>query len=243
MMKFTAIIWKEWMIFRRKFFSSSIGMIVGPLLYLIAFGWGLGDSVEMNGMSYIAFVIPGLVAMNSMTNSYSPIANDINISRIYGQTFESTMTAPINMSIYTIARITAGVLRGMYGAVLILALSFLFQSDLAIDGYFVLILLLNCFVFSSIGFIVGIVINSHADMAKVSNFVITPMSFLCGTFFPLDRFPAVIRPIVNLLPLSITVRGLREGVQAEAALLRVLVMMVYLAVLMALAVRLCKKAE
>lgn len=242
-MKFMAIIWKEWVIFRRKFVSTSIGMIVGPLLYLIAFGWGLGDSVQMNGISYIVFVIPGLVAMNSMTNSYSPIANDINISRIYGQTFESTMTAPINMVIYTIARITAGALRGMYGAGLILALSFIFQSDLRIDGYFVLILVMNCLVFSSIGFIAGIVINSHADMAKVSNFVITPMSFLCGTFFSLDRFPAVIRPVINLLPLSITVRGMREGIQAEGALLRVFAMVVYLAVLVPAAVYFCRKAE
>lgn len=242
-MKFMAIIWKDWTIFKRKFFSTSIGMIVGPLLYLIAFGWGLGDSVQMNGVSYIAFVIPGLVAMNSMTNSYSPIANDINISRIYGQTFESTMTAPINMGVYTTARITAGALRGMYGAALILALSCLFQTDLRIDVYFVLILVLNCFVFSSIGFIAGILINSHADMAKVSNFVITPMSFLCGTFFPLDRFPPVLRPVINMLPLSIAVRGMREGMQADGALTRILVMGLYLTVLMSAAVHLCRKAE
>ncbi len=111
-MRFWAVLWKEWIVFRRKFFSTTLGMMVGPLLYLIAFGWGLGDAVQMNGVSYIAFVIPGIVAMNSMTNSYSPIANDINISRTYGQTFESTMTAPINMGVYTIARITAGAVRG-----------------------------------------------------------------------------------------------------------------------------------
>lgn len=243
MMKFWAILWKEWVIFKRKFFSTSIGMIVGPLLYLIAFGWGLGDSVQMNGMSYITFVIPGLVAMNSMTNSYSPIANDINISRIYGQTFESTMTAPINMAVYTVARIIAGALRGMYGAILILILSSFFQSDLKLTGYFFLMLTLNCLVFSSIGFIVGIVINSHADMAKVSNFVITPMSFLCGTFFPLERFPAFFRPIVNALPLSITVRGMREGIKMDGAITNVFLMLGYLIVFLCMAVHLCKKAE
>lgn len=242
-MKFGAILWKEWVIFRRKFFSTSIGMIVGPLLYLIAFGWGLGSSVQINGMSYIAFVIPGLVAMNSMTNSYSPIANDINISRIYGQTFESTMTAPINMGVYTVARIIAGAIRGIYSATLIILISFLFQRDLRIDWYFAAILILNCCVFSSIGFIAGILINSHADMAKVSNFVITPMSFLCGTFFPLERFPSVLQPIVNALPLSITVRGLREGVQMDGSIRNLFIMLLYFIVITAVAVRLCRKAE
>ncbi len=242
-MRFWAVLWKEWIVFRRKFFSTTLGMMVGPLLYLIAFGWGLGDAVQMNGVSYIAFVIPGIVAMNSMTNSYSPIANDINISRTYGQTFESTMTAPINMGVYTIARITAGAIRGIYSAALILLLSLLFQSDLRIDWYFLLMLALNCLVFSSIGFIAGILINSHADMTKVTNFVITPMSFLCGTFFSLDRFPAILQPVIRLLPLSQAVRGMREGVHAEGAAVRPLILLVYLCVLVLAAVRLCRRAE
>ena len=184
-MKFGAVLWKEWVIFKRKFISTTLGSIVGPLLYLIAFGWGVGKSVTMEGVSYMAFVIPGIVAMNAMTNSYSPIANDINISRIYGQTFEATMTAPINMGVFVSARITAGAIRGFYSAVLILGVSYIFHPSMALDWYFMLLLILNCMVFSAIGFIAGILIDSHADMAKVTNFIITPMSFLCGTFFHL----------------------------------------------------------
>lgn len=242
-MKFWAVLWKEWVIFKKKFISTSIGMIVGPLLYLIAFGWGLGDSVRMNGVSYIVFVIPGLVAMNSMTNSYSPVANDINISRIYGQTFDATMTAPIHMGVYTIARIIAGAVRGLYGAALIILLSFLFRTGLRVDGSFLLVLLMNCLVFSAIGFITGIVINSHTDMAKISNFVITPMSFLCGTFFPLERFPALVRPVVNLLPLSITVNGLRGEFYGGTVWAGAAMMLLYFVLLVFAAVRLCRKAE
>lgn len=197
----------------------------------------------MDGTSYIAFVIPGIVAMNSMMNSYSPIANDINISRIYGQTFEATMTAPINMGVYTLARITAGALRGLYSASLILLISFLFYPQLRVDWYFFLLLILNCLVFATIGFIAGIVINSHADMAKVSNFVITPMSFLCGTFFSLEKFPGILQTAIELLPLSQAVHGMRAGLQDEHALQRPLVLLIYLAVLLPIAVRLCHKAE
>ena len=59
-MKFGAVLWKEWVIFKRKFISTTLGSIVGPLLYLIAFGWGVGKSVTMEGVSYMAFVIPGI---------------------------------------------------------------------------------------------------------------------------------------------------------------------------------------
>lgn len=242
-MKFRAVLWKEWIVFKRKFVGTTLGSVIGPLLYLIAFGWGLGKSVTMGTGSYTAFVIPGIIAMNSMTNSYSPIANDINISRIYGQTFESTMTAPVNMGVFAAARITAGAIRGFYSALLILAVSYLFQSDLKVDWYFLLVLVMNCFVFSAIGFIAGIVIDSHADMSKVTNFIITPMSFLCGTFFPLDKFPELLQTFFRLLPLTQAVKGMREGVHAAGSLLVPAVLAGYLAVLMIAAIYLCKKAE
>lgn len=242
-MKFYAVLWKEWVVFRRTFLSTSLGMVVGPLLYLVAFGWGIGDAVQMDGTSYLAFVIPGIIAMNSMTNSFSPIAYDINLSRIYGQTFEATMTAPINMKVYTAARILAGALRGVYSACLILLLSLLFRADFYMGGYFWLMLGLNCLIFSSLGFIAGLVINSHADMAKVTNFIITPMSFLCGTFFSLDKFPWFLRPVVEILPLSQAVRGMRDGLNAPGAAIRPVILLVYLAVLGFAAVKLCRRAE
>lgn len=242
-MKFYAVLWKEWVVFRRTFLSTSLGMVVGPLLYLVAFGWGLGETVQIDGTSYIAFVIPGIIAMNSMTNSFSPIAYDMNLSRIYGQTFEAVMTAPINMKVYTAARILAGALRGMYSAVLIFLLSLLFQAEFHAGAYFWLMLGMNCLVFSSLGFIAGLVINSHGDMAKVTNFVITPMSFLCGTFFSLEKFPHFLQPIVKYLPLSQAVEGMRGGAHSPGAPLHLVILMIYLAVLGFAAVKLCRRAE
>ena len=242
-MTFSAIIWKEWLVFQSRFISITLGAIIGPLLYLIAFGWGLGNSVTINDVSYTAFVIPGIVAMTAMINSYSVVANDINLSRIYSKTFEAAMIAPIRTSVFTLAKITASALQGLYSASLILLVSFLFKITLDIDFYFVLVLILNCYVFSSIGFIAGILIDSHADMAKVSNFVITPMSFLCGTFFPLDMFPRFLRIIFELLPLTQAIKGLREGVSASGSLVILLILCGYLLVLLPLAVKLCKRAE
>lgn len=242
-MKFSSIIWKEWLVFRSRFISITLSAVIGPLLYLIAFGWGLGNAVTIDGINYTTFVIPGIIAMTAMTTSYSIVANDINLSRIYAKTFEAVMVAPIKTAVFTLAKITASALYGLYSAALILLISFLFNVSVALDCYFLLLLLLNCYVFSSIGFIVGLLIDSHADMAKISNFVITPMSFLCGTFFPLDMFPSFLRIIFELLPLTQVVKGLREGLSASGSLVILLILCGYLAVLLPISIKLCKSAE
>jgi ABC-type polysaccharide/polyol phosphate export permease len=212
------------------------------MLYLVAFGWGLGGAFAEGGVPYTAFVMPGIIAMNGMTQGFSVIANDINMARIYQKTFEAVMISPVSMPVFTLARITANVLRCLYSASLIIAASFLFRAGLRIDWYFLLLLTLNCAVFSTIGFIAGLLIDSHADMAKTSNFIITPMSFLCGTFFPLERFPPVLQKIIGLLPLTQSVSGMRAGADAAASFAPVLALFAWLALLLPAAMALCKRA-
>jgi ABC-type polysaccharide/polyol phosphate export permease len=98
-------------------------------------------------------------------------------------------------------------------------------------------------VFSFLGFIAGILIASHPDMAKVSSFVITPMSFLCGTFFPLEKFPPPLLALFQALPLTQAVKGLRLGFAAPGSFVPPLVLAAYIAVLCPLAIRLCARAE
>jgi len=243
-MQFTTILWQEYIIFKRKFWSITTGSMIAPVLYLIAFGWGLGSGMKVGGTSYVSFVIPGIIALSTMTMSFSTIANNINISRIYDKTFEEFMIAPMNMFIYAIAKITAGALRGMYSALLIIILSVIFNAGVHIDLYFIFIIVLNCFVFSALGFTAGIVIDSHADMGKFTNFIITPMSFLCGTFFPLDKMPFGLKEFICLLPLTHTSLGLRSsGEDALNKLLHPVILLLYLIILLAVGVRVCKKAE
>jgi ABC-type polysaccharide/polyol phosphate export permease len=239
---FGAILWREWIGFKNKWLSISLSALVSPLLYLVAFGWGLGDSFSINNTPYGSFIMPGIIAMNAMTNGFSVIANDINMSRIYQKTFEAVMTSPVKMPVYVIARISAHVLRCLYAAFLIVLLSFAFRAHIGLDWYFITVLVLNCYVFSAIGFIAGILIDSHGDIAKVSSFAVTPMAFLCGTFFPLEKFPPGLKTFFSILPLSQTVNALRNGF-ALAGWLPLLALAVYLAALLPLAIRLCAKAE
>lgn len=238
------LLWQEFVVFKRKFFAVTIGALISPILYLIAFGWGLGDSLEIDGMSYMAFIIPGIIAMNTMMVSFNNTANSINISRLYYKTFEEYMVSPINMTVYTLGKIIAGALYGAYSAALIIIVVSLFTSDLILTPYFIMMALLNCLVFSAAGFFVGLMINSHSDMAKFSSFVITPMSFLCGTFFPIDKMPDLLRGFIYLLPLTHTNLALRSaGETAAQMMLHAGVLLGYFIVLFVLGARFCKNVE
>lgn len=244
MMALYGILWQEFTIFKRKFWSTTIGAMVSPILYLIAFGWGLGSNLKMEGTSYMQFVIPGIIALNTMIISFNNTANSINISRIFYKTFEEYMVAPMNMTIYALGKIISGAFYGAYSATLIILIVGVFGGALTISPYFVLIALLNCFVFSAGGFVAGLMINSHADMGKFSNFVITPMSFLCGTFFSIEQMPKAIKYFINVLPLTHTSQGLRStGDSPKTMLLHLGVLAVYFVVLLIIGIRVCKTVE
>ena len=242
-MSYFAILWREWVVFRKKIVSNSLAALVGPALYLVTFGWGLGEQVSVGGLSYTAFVIPGILAMNAMTGSFSYIATDVNLSRTWGKSFEATMISPVTSWGYAMAKLTAGALRGLYCTVLILLLSLLFQPDFVPGAYFVLVLLLSCGVFSALGVICGMLLNSHGDMAKVSSFVITPMTFLCGTFFPIDRFPGLLRWFFELLPLTQSVKGMRNGLGVPGGWIPAAVLALWLVVLIPVAAAVCRRTE
>ncbi|MDR0662865.1 MAG: hypothetical protein LBF80_02140, partial [Spirochaetaceae bacterium] len=65
--RFNSILWKEWILFKARIVDISASALVGPMLYIVAFGWGLGSAVNIGGASYTSFVIPGIIAMNGMT--------------------------------------------------------------------------------------------------------------------------------------------------------------------------------
>ncbi|WP_054251523.1 ABC transporter permease [Neofamilia massiliensis] len=238
------VLWYELQLFKKKFVSITSGSMISPLLYLVAFGWGLGSGVDVNGMSYMNFVIPGIIGMTTMTVSFSTVGNSLNISRMYNKTFEEFMTSPIKIWEYALGKIIAGAFRGMYSAALMIIFSLLFNPQLNISIYFIFLALTNCLVFAALGFMVGMLIDSHTDMNKFTSFIITPMSFLSGTFFPIDKMPFVLRNIIYYLPLAQSTSALRSSVNfGDKSLTTPLILFGYFLVFLFLSIKLCKKAE
>jgi Nod factor-specific ABC transporter NodJ protein len=220
---------REMLLFRRKLLKLSylFSAMATPVIYLIAFGLGLGKSVQLSGYDYLTFLIPGLVAMSSMNNSYTWVASSLNINRLYFKTFQIFVQAPISPSSIMIGEVLAGMVKGLFASLLIVIIGFLTPSSFSITPLFVLILFINCFLFANLGVITGMISKSHEDISIYSNFFIMPMAFFSGTFFPVDKMPVFVKSIIYLLPLTHTNIVIRKTVLDMEGMLSLFILIVY----------------
>jgi ABC-type multidrug transport system permease subunit len=198
---FTAVYLREMLILKRRIKRQLAGMAVSPLLYLIAFGYAMGREMSFGDHSYLEFLIPGLAAMTSMTQSFG-IAQDINVARFYWYIFEEFQAAPISNIAYVTGEVLAGMTRAFLGIFVILILALPFGVVLHYGPLFWVALLLNSFVFASLAVALAMRVRSHADQSLLTSFVITPMVFLGGTFFPMEKLPLWAQKILATLPLT-----------------------------------------
>jgi ABC-type multidrug transport system permease subunit len=196
-----AVFWREMVILRRRLKKTLVSYAIGPGLFLIAFGWGLGRTVTMEGVDYLTFMIPGLLSLSSMTQAWS-IGMDINIARFYWMTFEEFQTAPLHHLSITLGEVLAGMVRGLLGAAIIILLALLAGVRIGLNPLLFAAVGLNTFVFAAASVVGAMVVKSHADQSSLNSFVITPMTFLCGTFFSLERLPDWAAWLVKILPLT-----------------------------------------
>ena len=208
-MDWYTVFWREMVFLKKRLFKFIAGSMVSPLLYLIAFGWGLGRGMEMNGINYFAFVVPGIVALSAMKGSYNSTGVPLNISRFYNKTWEEYIIAPITPISLVFGKILAGCVRGSFSSFIILGLACIFGACWQLNLWFFIVLLLTSFLFASLGLVAALVINSHEDMSQFGTFVILPMNFLCGTFFSVEKLPGWISWLIQILPLTHASQALR----------------------------------
>ena len=212
------VFWRDWVVLRERMGTFIFSRMVTPVLYLVAFGWGLGRNIQVGGGSYLDFIVPGVLALNSMNISFNSVGNPLNMARLYHKTLEEYLVAPISPVAFVLGKILSATARGLISSAIIVALSYLFGARFVVNAAFVLIVTMNCLVFSALGFVAAMLINSHEDMGNFSTYVLLPMSFLCATFFSLDKLPSMGRQLLELLPLTQAVYALRLiGAGGEAA--------------------------
>ncbi|MBC8014720.1 MAG: ABC transporter permease [Sporomusaceae bacterium] len=238
------VFWRDWLVLRRRMGRFILTRMVSPVLYLIAFGWGLGRSIQVNQGSYLDFIVPGIIALNSMNISFNSVGSPLNMSRLYHKTLEEYLIAPIGSLAFVIGKVLAGALRGLISSVLIIVLAYAFGANLIINAWFLLALGLNCFVFASMALVAAMTMNSHEDMANFNTYVLLPMSFLCATFFVPDHLPVALNWIIQLLPLTHASFALRAIATGEAVPVFSLAMMAtYSALFMGIGVWLMEKVR
>ena len=209
-MEITTILWREWLFLKRRFWRITFSQMVSPLLYFVTFGIGLGRMIDSGGQPYLHYLSPGLLSMTTMRNSYTSVSTRISVMRLHEKSFESYFYSPTKMYLLATGHILAGALRGLYSGIFILILGFVSGAGLSLNGWLLLAVTLNALIFSALGFFAAMIIESHYDMNNFTNIVITPMSFLCGTFFSLDGIPEALKWLVNVMPLTHTTRLIRQ---------------------------------
>lgn len=206
----TAIYLREMLILRRRLSRLISAWSVSPLLYLIAFGYAMGKNIAIQEHTYIEYLIPGLAAMASMTQAFA-ISSEINIARFYWHIFEEFQSAPISNAAYVLGEVLAGMTRAVLAGGVILILGAFFGVVLSYNALFWLAFLLNSLVFSALAVGLAMLVKSHADQSMLNSFIITPMAFLGGTFFPIEHLPVWVQQILILLPLPHAADAIRAA--------------------------------
>ncbi len=212
-MGIVTVLWEKWAEFKRDFYKITLSAMISPLLYLIVFGMGI--KTTSHGEPYINFLIPGLVAMSTMTGSFGAVAQNMSVQRLYEKALDQIMVSPTPLWQFITGQIIGGSLRGIYSAAMILLLTFPLKTGLVWNGWSLLVMFLNGTVFATIALTLSFMAKSYTDAPRYTSFIIVPMSFLCNTFFSTDDMPNGFRQFVSVLPLSKASEMLRSISRGE----------------------------
>lgn len=211
-----SVFWVDLRNLRHHWCATIATSLVQPLLYLVAFGYGLGGGITLEGVSYLAFVIPGIVALTAFSTSFNGAASKLQVDRFFYKSFDELLMSPVSIYAIIIGKALIGVLRGFISSFTILLVGIALSPKLIVSPLLMLVLLTSCFVFALFGVLAALVINSHQGMSTFSNVVLLPMTFLSGTFFSLTQLPDAAKALLYILPLthsSSTLRAAALGVQ------------------------------
>ncbi len=224
-MNFYPVFWKEMLLIRKKPWRFLASSLVMPVLYLVTFGWGLGRGMIVSGGRYLDFVLPGILALSAMNNSFSPVSTSLNISKLYTKTLEEVLVSPVSHWDIALGRTLTGLVRGVFSSLMILLVGMISGGRLQLSASFFFVLVLTAFCFGAAGVAAAMIAQTHEDMANFNSFFIIPMSFLAGTFFSPDRLPEPFKSLILVYPLthaSLLLRTLASGREPDPVFLLVL---------------------
>lgn len=212
----SAVLWPDLVALRRNLSRYLIATVVSPILYIAAFGYGLGGNIRMEGASYLEFVIPGIIAMTAMNSSFNGSGTRLIIDQIHWRSFDETLMAPIGQPALLLGKALIGVLRGAVSSIAFLMMALIIKPDIHINLFFLISLLLTCLLFSFLGVFSALLARSYDDMIMFTSIIITPMAFLGGTFFSLSYLPSALRYALYLLPLTHASICLRASILGQS---------------------------
>jgi ABC-2 type transport system permease protein len=210
---FVTILSKEVRRFMRIWTQTLLPSAITMSLYFVIFGTLIGQRIGvMGGFSYMEFVVPGLIMMAIVTNSYSNVVSSFFGSK-FNHSVEELLVSPTPNYVILMGYVLGGVTRGVLVALIVTGVS-LFFTKLHIHSYFVVIVivLMTSTLFALAGFINAVYANSFDDISIVPTFILTPLIYLGGVFYSMDLLPEFWANVSKLNPLVYVVNAFRYGV-------------------------------
>ena len=242
MIQVWAVYLRGLLVIKRRFIKTLISIVLSPLLYAVAFGWGLGGSITVEGVGYLSFMLPGLISLSGMNQSFS-IGTEINIARFLNKFFEEFLLSPSNPIKIVTGFVLHGMTKGLASFAFILGIGAVLGAKPNINPLIIIPVLLNCFCFASLGVYIALLVKTHRDMNAFTSFIIFPMSFIAGTFFSIRKLPGMLKFMASTLPLtqaSLSIRGYFLG--RDVQLRHILFLLIYGGIFFTLAANRVRKA-
>lgn len=198
-----------WYLFRRechrflKVWIQTLGApLITSMLYFLIFGAALGGRIgATDGVSYLQFLVPGLVAMGMAQHAFQNTSSSLIQMKYLGMLPADLLALPISPLQMTLAFTGGAILRGILVGLVIGGTAALFVDfGIAHPGLFVAAAVLLCTVFGLIGLITGIWSRTFDNVSMISNFVMTPMIYLGGVFFSIAILPPAWQPVARFNP-------------------------------------------
>ena len=202
---------------RRTLMQSVVSPVVSTSLYFVVFGAAIGSRIQsVEGVSYGAFIVPGLIMLSLLTQSVSNASFGIYFPRFSGTIYE-LLSAPVSPLETVLGYVGAAATKSIVLGLIILATAALFVPlQVQHPVWMLLFLVLTALTFSLIGFIIGLWADGFEKLQVVPLLIITPLTFLGGSFYSIDMLPAAWQKLALANPVVYLVSGFRWSFYGHA---------------------------
>jgi ABC-2 type transport system permease protein len=194
----------------RTLMQSIISPVISTSLYFVVFGAAIGGRIQqIEGISYGAFIVPGLIMLSLLTQSIANASFGIYFPRFTGTIYE-LLSAPISYLEIVVSYVGAAATKSIILGLIILATAGLFVPlQVAHPAWMLLFLLLTAVTFSLLGFIIGIWADGFEKLQLVPLLIVTPLTFLGGSFYSIDMLPPFWQKVTLFNPVVYLISGFR----------------------------------
>lgn len=212
MIGFYTLLYKELLRFSKVAFQTVLAPVISSLLYLMIFSHVLAERAQVySGVSYVAFLIPGLVMMAILQNAFANSSSSLIQSKITGNLVFILLTPLSYLEIF-LAYVIASMLRGLVvGLGVYLVAAWFYPASIQLSGWVIVFALLGSTILGVMGLIAGIVSDKFDQLAGFQNFIILPLTFLSGVFYSIHSLPPTWQFLSHLNPFFYMVDGFRYG--------------------------------